>query len=170
MAKKIEMAVFVLFIILAILIGKNLIYKYTSEKLVRLRKQAEDAKEKNNISEDIAILDGRLRAYQNRSLPTQAPGAFLDRIAQLAKEADVRINAFNPLPIVYTEHYIEMPIKVLLRCDYHQLGHFLSLLESNREFIEIRALNMQKATVINPEQTQLPRIDLTVSTYYLSDE
>lgn len=162
-----DLIVFTLIVILFFLIGYNGVYKYDLNRIDSLILQTEKEKKKNDILGIIDILDRKLQAHQERSFSAAEITQLLDRVSQLAGEADIKIEGLNPLPLVYTGQYAELPLKISLSCKYHKLGQFLSLIESNKEFIWVKELKMQKATVIDPEEPKIPRIDLRVSGFYL---
>ena len=162
-----DVIVFALIVILAFHIGHNGIYKYNLNRIDSIKSQSEGEKKKNDILGIIDILDRKLQVHQRRSFSATEATQLVDRVSQLAKEAGIEIRTFNPLPAVYTEQYVELPLKISLSCKYHKLGQFLSLIESSKEFIWIKELKMQKLTVIDPKKPEIPRIDLTVSGLYL---
>lgn len=165
--EKRDKIVFILIIILAFRIGYAGIYKRNLNKIDSIKSQIEEERKKNDISGIIAILDRKLQVHQERSFSAAEATWLLDRVSQLAVEADIKIEGFKPLPAVYTEQYVELPLKISLSCKYHKLGRFLSLIESNKEFIWVKELRMQKATVIDPKKPKMPAITLTISGLYL---
>ena len=162
-----DIIVFALIVILAFLIGYNGIYKQKLNKIDSIRLQFEEEKKKNDVLGDINILERKLQVDQKRSFSTADTTQLLDRVSQAAEEVDIKIEGFNPLPTVYRKHYTKLPLRISLRCEYHKLGQFLSLIESNKESIWVKELGMQKATVTDPKKPKIPRIDLTVSGLYL---
>ncbi|GAH82639.1 unnamed protein product [marine sediment metagenome] len=162
-----DIIVFALIVILAFLIGRNGIYKQNLNRIDSIRLQLEEEKKRNDILGIVGILDRKLQAHQKRSFSTADTTQLLDRVSQAAEEADIKIDAFNPSPAVYTKQYTELPLKISLGCEYHKLGRFLSLIESSKEFIWVKEFKMQRATVTDPGAPKISRIDLTVSSLYL---
>ena len=162
-----DVIVFVLILILAFLIGNNGIYKYNLNRIDSLILQTEKEKRRNGILGTIDALDRKLQVHQKRSFSATEATQLVDRVSQLAKEAGIKIEGFTPLSAVYSEQYVELPLKISLRCEYHKLGQFLNLIESSKEFIWVKELKMQKATVTDPGEPEIPRIDLMVSGLYL---
>jgi len=164
-----DIIVFVLIIILAFLAGYNGIYKYYLKRMASIKLQLEEERKKNDILGIIGLLERELRVYQERSFSTAGITPLLDSVSQMAKQVGIEIEGFNPLPTISREQYIEILLKVPLRCKYHQLGQFLSLIESNREFIWVKHLNMRKATATGSKEANIPSVDLTVSGLYLKE-
>jgi len=165
--KRMDLVVFVLIVFLACLIGYNGIYKGGLNRIAGIESQIEEEKKKNELLAIISALDRKLQGYQGRSFPSTEITPVLDIVSELAKELEIKIEKFDPLPPVYGEQFVELPAAVPFSCEYHKLGKFLSLIESNREFILIKQLTVQKATVIQSGETTVPTIGLTVSGLYL---
>ena len=159
--------VFIAVIVAAVLIGYNLVYKYNLNQLNSVKLQIKEEKQKNELLERISKLDRKLIGYQQRSLDSPEITQFLDKLSRLAQEVGIEIESFTPQPAMRRDEYLELPVRLPLNCHYHRLGRFLSLLESNREFIWIKDIRIRKQTVSDPRQTRLPAVDLTVSGLYL---
>jgi len=162
-----DIIVFALIVILAFLIGHNWIYKSGLNKMYSLNKKLEEEKKENIILGDVGLLNRKLQLYQERSFSTTEITELLDKVSELAKQAGIKIETYNPLPVVYKEQYVELRLEIPLRSEYHKLGEFLSLIESNPEFIWVKGLNMQKSTVTSSKAANMPKIDLTLSGLYL---
>ncbi|MEE9316451.1 MAG: type 4a pilus biogenesis protein PilO [bacterium] len=165
--QKKDIIAFALIVILAFSIGYNRIYRRNLNKINSIKLQFEREKKKNDILGITNILDRKSQVHQKRSFSTADTTQLLDRVSQAAEEAGIKIEGFNPLSAVPTEQYLELPLKISLRCEYHKLGRFLSLIESSKEFIWVKELKMQKATATDPRAPKIPRINLTVSGFYL---
>lgn len=157
----------ILIIIFACSVGYNGIYKHNLSKVGSIKLQIEEQKKKNDALGMIGLLDKKLKAYQSRSFPSAEVTQLLDSVLELAKQVGIEIETFNPLPAIYKEQFIEFPIKIPVRCEYHTLGRFLSLIESNQEFIWVKGIKITKPTVTDPREKRTPRMDLTISGLYL---
>ena len=80
--------------------------------------------------------------YRKEEIPE-----FLERISQMAKKSGVDI--LNIMPISEDESeddqealYKEMPIRVKAKCGYHELGKFLSDVETDSKFMRISGLEI----------------------------
>ncbi|MBL7130171.1 MAG: type 4a pilus biogenesis protein PilO [Candidatus Omnitrophica bacterium] len=166
-AQKKDIIVFILIIVLAFFIGYNGLYKYYLGRIDDAKRQIEEEKKKNDISGIIGILDRKMQAYQKKVFPTTEITQLLDKVSELAKEAGIGIETFNPLPAAYKDQYVELSLTVPIRCEYHQLGEFLSLIESSEKFIWVKELIMKKSTVTSRQEAVTPKIDLTISGIHL---
>lgn len=163
-----DIMVFILIVILALLIGYNILYKNYQDRIVDIKAQIEEEKKKNDILGVIGLLDKKLQRYYERSFPATETTKLVDTVSALAAKVNLSIETFDPLPTEYREEHAEVPLRLPLRCNYHQLGKFLSLIESNYELIRIRKMVMKKP-VIELKKKTTPKIELTVSGIYLKE-
>jgi len=162
-----DILVFLIVIALAVMIGRNQIYKGALETVKTLQIQAQEEKEKNEVLATIGTLENKLKNYKKRSLPAAEITQVLDRISSLAQQVGIQIETYNPLPVVHKDQYVELPVKIPIRCEYHQFGEFVSLLESNQELIWVKEVGIDKPTVLTSQSARTPNISLTVSGIYL---
>lgn len=166
-SQKKSTAVFILIIMLAFLIGRNQIYTGNLEKIVVLKKQIKEEKKINEILEETSILEKKLQLHQRRSFPAADPTQLINKISQFAKEANINIGTFDSLSPIDKARYIELPLKMPFSCSYHQLGKFLSLIESNQGTIWVKRLNIEKTSATTPEEERMLKVELTLSGIYL---
>lgn len=162
-----ELIVFILIVILAFFIGYNGLYRQYLNRINSIKAKINEEEKKNDMLRIIDGLDKKMQEYQNRSLTTTDVTQLLDRILELAKQVNVAIESFNPLPEKYREEYIEFPLQIPIRCEYHRLGQFLDLIENSQGFLWVKELKMRKSTVTDLEEVRIHQIDLTISGLYL---
>ena len=158
--------IFILIIILAFLVGRNSIYKNSLEKINSLKSRQEEEKNKNELLAMISMLERKIDVYKRGSLAAAEIAPLLDKVSALAQRSGIKIENFNPQPTISQKEYTELPVKISLSCDYHRLGRFLSLLESDQEFIWVKALNVEKDTVVDPGEKKIPEVNLAISGLY----
>jgi Tfp pilus assembly protein PilO len=166
-----EKLVFFTIIIFAVLLGYNVIYKGKLNEIRQLKSGIKKEKEKNSILDSIGLLNNKLRLYQQRSFSTTEITGLVDKVSQLAAEAEVTIENFNPSQKQSLQAYVELPLVMSFECEYHKLGKLLSFIESNQEFIWVKGLKMHKTGLSSSgrEASRVPQITLTVSGLYLED-
>ena len=162
-----DILVYVVVLGLAAMIGRNYVYKGALAKAKAFEAQVKEEEKKNEILGFIGILDTKVQNYQKRSMPSQEITYLLDSISTMAQQVGMQLETFNPLTVVHKEEYVELPVKLPLRCQYHKLGEFLSLLESKQELIWVKEVTIDKPTVLDPRDARTPDISLTVSGIYL---
>ena len=76
--------------------------------------------------------------------------SFLEGLASMAKESNVKILSVTPQPFTTkgldeetVKYFREMPIVITAKSGYHQLGQFINKLEQGERFTEIQDLFVQ---------------------------
>ena len=164
-AKK-GLVVFGLVIVIACLIALGL-YSFMLAKINSVISQTAQEEKKNDILGTIAMLDRRLSAHKERSLPLKDATQLIDRLSLLAKEAIIEVETLNPLPVTERDYYTELSVQIPIKCNYHNLGRFLSLLESNEDFLWVKQLKIKKVIVTDSKKKILPEVDLIISGIFL---
>jgi Tfp pilus assembly protein PilO len=165
--KQQQMIVFAMVIFVAAFIGFNFIYKYNKKQLLIVQEEIEDETKKNEVLKDLSILDKRLQKYKVRSFTSVEVTPVLDKISSLAKDANILIETFSPMQLIQKREYVGIPLNIPLTCNYHKLGKFVSLLESNKELILIKSLRITKPLESRSGTTNIPKVSLAVSGFYL---
>ena len=97
---------------------------------------------------------------------------LLESLSNKAGESDVKIIAIKPIANEgfsqnkESKIYQEIPIEIVARSGYHQLGRFLQKLESGDRFITIKDLAIRA----DPRSITIHRVRLIASTYILRNK
>jgi type IV pilus assembly protein PilO len=167
-------------ILLALIIGNNL-YQFQKRKIAYLKTEIKKEESKNRLVREIVLLNKKIGSYEKR-LPRQRDVSWLMRkVTQLAKDAQVKIISLKPQAIDRQVGYVRIPLEIKLNCSYHELGGFLSNIESSPEFIRINSLQLisstqqiseteeEKSKIGAEDKYKPPAISLVVSTVYLEN-
>ncbi|MFH1045395.1 MAG: type 4a pilus biogenesis protein PilO [Candidatus Omnitrophota bacterium] len=164
--KQQELTVFAMVLFLAAIFGYNGVYKYHKGQVDMLKGQIDSEQKKNELLQEMSILDAKLKNYKDRSFVSTEITPLIDKISTFTSESGIDIDTFNPQPLLRREDYIGIALSFPLSCTYHKFGKFMSLLESNKEFIRVESVKIQKPIIVNPQESVLPKFDITVSGYY----
>lgn len=145
-------------------------------KVSMLKRDLMDAKSliarKDIIEEDKRSLQLRIDSY-GKIFPSQREVArLLENLSGIAGESDVRIIAIRPSRRDQTageeegQIYQEIPIEIVAKSGYHELGQFLQKLESGERFIIIKDIEVCR----DPQDIKRHDVRLTASTYILVKE
>ncbi len=115
----------------------------------------------------IESYDRKIGLYE-KTLPTEdgIPG-LLESLSEMAKSANMRIAGIVPVDQKESESrnrvYKEIPIMITAKAGYHELGRFLSSLESSDRFMKVADIQI-KADKALPKKHD---VELLVVTYVL---
>ncbi len=96
--------------------------------------------------------DQLLNAYRSnlRSVPGQEEfPLFLEDVSRVGREQDIKIVAIEPRRAVDSpdQTHVKISIMVDAYCGYHQLGRFVSNLESADRLMKVTGIKLQKSEV-----------------------
>ena len=177
--KKISSNVIINIVILlvAILVSVK-IHKSNAQKITILQKKCTDEKSKTKIIQEIKDFISTIDAYKSK-IPPQDSRAIVNNITKLARMADVKIISLKPEKKkekmkagrksarrnrrkkkkeqdgrVFEKTFIDLGLQVE---DFHKLGRFISILESDPAVFCVEWLQLQQAGAVgyNQEETAL---------------
>lgn len=145
----------------------NSIFRNQLVRIENLKAKVAEERTKNRILTQIGGIEKEIASYEPRITPKKDVEWLRRKVTEMADQAQVKIVSITPQAPDEKETYIRLPIRMEVECGYHQLGDFISKLESSKEFIKIDALDL---TVKEVERGRtIAKVGLTVSTFYLKD-
>ncbi len=101
-------------------------------------------------------------------LPTEKemPG-ILRRITLAGQQCGVEFESFRPEPEVTKDHYLEIPIQLDVRGDYHEVGQFLAELSNMRRIMKISNLQVLANPKAGDDGEGTTQARFTVTAYTL---
>ena len=127
--------------------------------------ELEDAKNKEKylpqLKERIAQAEDEIEEVERR-LPNdkRAPQLFkeLNDLASVAKQKYMSMEA---RPVVEKNAYIEIPLEINLKADYHNLGRYINMIERSKRFAKVDGIDIEYDFEDTPNQN----VSLTLSTF-----
>lgn len=103
-----------------------------------------------------------------RQLPgrTEVPNLLVD-ISQTGLSAGLEEQLFQPMGEIQREFYAELPIKIRLTGNYHELGHFVSGIAALPRIVTLHDIII---TPVDDEAIDELILDVTAKTYRYLDE
>lgn len=126
------------------------------------------------LGNEIDDIKKKVVAYSNKLPNEEEFPALLENLSAMAQNTDVKITKIIPIKDTEAQAsekpaspiYQEQKILINAQCDYHQLGTFISELESAERFMEISDITIEsvKAT------PRRHNVQLIVKTFILKDK
>ena len=152
-------------IIMLVLVVANSIFRSQSGRIERLEERITEEREKNRVLIEVRKAEKEIDSYQPR-IPLEKDVDWLRReVIRMANESEVKIISINPQSPEVRAQYTRLAIKMEMECGYHQLGDFISKLESSKRFIKIDSLSLD--AVEGGGKERIVKAKITVSTFYL---
>jgi len=133
-----------------------------------LRGAERDVSTIGNLERGISVYDEKIEQYVKMLPAEKEIPALLENLASMARDANVRIVAITPVTGKETEGekgriYLEMPIQISAKSGFHELGRFMSSLESSGRFMKVLDIEIRG----NPSTPKRHDVDLLLTTYVL---
>jgi Tfp pilus assembly protein PilO len=117
---------------------------------------------KNNVTEKRAIASQRKEFFERldtyrkqldeakKNLPDDASmDQLLKTLAKLSEKSDMRIIKFTPQPEVKQNFYAEIPVRMEIEGNYHEIASFFSLIAKENRIIHISDISLHDPQVRN---------------------
>ena len=126
------------------LIGQKLFVDPARSQLRSLRQELETEKRKSEILRRIVQLESTINGTRASLLEKRDAAPLIDAVNRLAEESTLTLVSVTPQPPQKQGQYDRLPIEVELQCTYHQLGRFLSRIESSKRFLRVDSVKMEE--------------------------
>ena len=147
------------------LIGQKLFVDPARSQLRSVRHELETETRKSEILRRIVELEGKIGGYRTSLLEKRDAAPLIDAVNRLAEESTLTLISVTPQPPQKQGQYDRLPIEVELQCTYHQLGGFLSRIESSKRFLRVDSVKMEERRDPNNTAPGL-LVTLILSGYY----
>ena len=160
--------------VVAAAIGWYGIYQPQRDRQLAAQTAYAEEQQKAALQRDIADREALLRMYRDRLPKTADTDWLISQSAAVAVEAGIQLNTVRPDSPAAEKDYTRLTVTVESVATYHELGRFVSRLESAQPFIRIDRVKVAEAASTDgarPSTDDAPtgrrKIMLTLSTIYL---
>lgn len=156
----------------AIILANKVIYQPQVRKIKMLEDQIVGEKEKNKLADEINELGNKINSYRQKISTPGDISLVINEVFKIAKDMKIEIVSLQPQQTEEETLYVRLPLKVVIEAGYHELGRFLSRIESSEKFIKVDNLQISTAEVGSAgvptlEEGEKPRATLMLSGTYL---
>jgi type IV pilus assembly protein PilO len=145
-----------LVLLLALIVGGHywFVYQGQAEELDRqkkaLAKLEEELQEKQEIAGNLSMFKKKVEFLQQKleekkkNLPDDANmDQLLKTLNELSEKSDIRILKFTPQPEVRKNFYAEIPVKMEIQGNYHEITTFFDKVAKEDRIINITSIVME---------------------------
>lgn len=152
-------------ICLGIVVALN-IHKSQLAKIASIQENIKEEKEKNDLIVVLNKLDNKFNIYKER-LKKQDSSFIVDRVTEFGRQNQIRVSALNPGNAQEQDIFVKVPLNISFEGTYHQLGNFISLIESSADFLMVESLS-----ILAPELQggYSEKISMIVNSIYLKEQ
>ena len=109
---------------------------------------------------------GLLESYRRRLCPKADAGWLMRQVGDLANSAGLDVSTINPGKARRLGGITQLSVSLHLIASYHQLGQFLSRIESAEYLLHVDDLDFRRARAQH-QDSMMADVDLVVSTFYM---
>jgi Tfp pilus assembly protein PilO len=152
--------------ILTFAIAWNRIIQPANATLLSIQTEKASQKRRQDLIRDLIALQKKVDSYHIRFSPTKEATWLIGELNRMADESGVVLQSAAPVGQDEKGGYDKITIRVEAKASYHQLGDFMSRIESAPKFIKVLILRAEKPA--NPEEAKhgLVRSALSVSVFH----
>ncbi len=154
-------------LILALLFSRS-IYEQQLKVTDSLRQRNDNEGKKNIVLENIQQLEKKIEGYKN-FVNRKDVSVAMNIISEIAKDFSINVISIKPenpqeKPL-FTKYFFDLKLEA---ANYHDIGKFISKLESRAELYSVENLKIMPELSYDQQKKSLV-IDLTLSTILLKD-
>ncbi len=170
--KKKKVIIRIAIFLFAIILANKVIYQPQTKKLKILKAQLTEEVEKNKLADEINELGNRINSYRHKTSAQRDASWIINEIFKIAKDTKTEVVSLQPQSIEEKDLYVRLPLRVIIKAGYHQLGKFLSRIEACENFIKVDSLvvdavEASSAGISISEEKGNLRTTLVISGIYL---
>ncbi|UCH12121.1 MAG: hypothetical protein JSW18_04710 [Candidatus Omnitrophota bacterium] len=128
--------------LLVFLICYNLIYKNAAKRVIYYKSRLKKLTTQNRLRGELSRLDGIKRAYETLIAQKQNIDSFKNELSKLALSSGGKVMSIVSVRKPGPADYNAFSTTLELRCSYHQLGNFLSIIENAEPYIGIKNIKL----------------------------
>jgi len=166
--------------IITIIIGYNYIYKPQIERIDDKKAQLEKEIEKNKIAYEIHGLQREINEYV-KYFPKASDATWLvSQVTNKVKKSRIELLSVKPEDVKRFKNYDIMSVKLQIRSTYHNLGDFISKMESSKDFMRVNSVKILKykrsetesdssgsTEITDKSGNVMANIEVVISAFYL---
>lgn len=140
--------------------------KDLSEKNAQLEEIQRKERSLPQLQEEITEAETKIEEVARR-LPNdkRAPELFQE-LNDLAETAQQEYLSMEARPVVEKKTYIEIPLEIELKADYHNLGRYINMIERSERFAKVDQLNVE----YDFDDPGTQKVGLIVSTFIFKEK
>ena len=140
-----KMILFILTVVLSLLFALGA-YKSQKKKVRMLEKKIKEEKALNKMVEDIKLQEKQFTKYSAEFAEKDA-ALIVEEISEFARASGVKISSLAPQKRIDSGILRILPFDLEVKGLYHQLGDFLSRIESSTIMLHVVRVNLSRAPV-----------------------
>jgi type IV pilus assembly protein PilO len=153
----------ILVFVVGISMGWQRVHAPVEARRSQLTVQLASEREAQAVREQVAKLLGEIDQFRKRLAPEPETAWLVGEVGKLAKDAKIELASIAPQQQKLIQEFTHLSVIVQFSSSYHDLGKFLSVLESSRSFIRVDELSMTPDRSTSKQGQGVQLVKLTLS-------
>ncbi|MFH1062566.1 MAG: type 4a pilus biogenesis protein PilO [Candidatus Omnitrophota bacterium] len=145
--------------------GGRVLQKYHDTQIMKIRKQ----RKRVELENAVAVQLSKLKKLKEEITIINESSRFLAEIAKMSGQLNLKITSISAVPIEKRDEFIKLGVSMDIDTTYHELGVFMSKLESAELFITVEKLEMISTMGKNPAEAPRVNAKMNLTTFVLTD-
>ena len=155
-----------LIFLLGALAGKHFFIDQDFKTLKDISVQMTAEKQKEETLKHIQDLDNKIKSYEKYFVNTEDGSWLIENVNRLAKASGVALVSMTPQQAEAGEDIGKFVLRLEARCGFHELGKFVSGIESEARFIKISEVSAQSAMGAEASSGKKMTVTMSLTAYY----
>lgn len=148
-----------------IYIGWSFMLKPALDDLHRLRARIASESQKTEILRSISGAQDNIRRQEALLSDAEEVTWLIETVNRIAEDAGVQILSVMPQDAETAGAYQRLPLQIEARSGYHEMGRFLSRVESHEKLVKVLDLRLENPNDARAGDTQSLRVTLALSAF-----
>ncbi len=123
-------------------LGYHVGYVRPRQAVAQIQLQLREAQQEQQLRTEVAHSFVTLERERQRFAPRPDPDWLLQEVSKRARDAGIEVTSLSPQPSQVGVEFTQLLVSLQLEATYHQLGQFLSHLESAEPIIRVDNLDV----------------------------
>ncbi|NQU73152.1 MAG: type 4a pilus biogenesis protein PilO [Candidatus Omnitrophica bacterium] len=125
--------------------GYNNIYKATITSIQKVKKDIYNEGVSIDISKRLSALNKEVKGYEDYFAKETDVLWLMDKVSRFAGDSGLKIISVNSRPCSPLKTFLYCNVNIVTTGTFHQLGDFISSIESSNEFMHVEKLSFDKS-------------------------
>lgn len=130
--------------VITLAIGTLLIFMPFLNKRKSLRSEILNERDRNVLLGTARALGRHLKVYENRVPEGRGVSWLLSQVSDMAAKEKIEVSSIKPGPPEDRGSYIKLYVMLDTVSTYHQLGKFISSIESSGKFLRVEDISIKR--------------------------
>lgn len=139
--------------------GYNKICKAGIASIQQMKAQVPEENLKTDVLRRTEVLQNTIESYKGYFAKETDVLWLIDKVSSLAKKSGLEVISLSPRPVVSLSNFLYGNVSLTATGSFHQLGDFVSAIESSSEFMRVEDLSFKK-------DKEFLSADIVISTYF----